>query len=821
MLSVTPKQCLEARFVFKNDRMMLILTGLVLAVFAGSMVQYGDRIMAFMGGETVAATQDDSYSVRAGSTQILDVLSNDKVKGPLVVLTRPSCGSVELMSNNRLSFASTPSCNGAVEFAYCVDAEGACEPNAVKINVISVNFAQSETETSPATPEPTPPPAVPVKTATVSNPAATIPTPSPPVPANTLSVATNQAPTPPPSVVPIDKGAVASNQAPPTPAPTTDAPEIATFAVEMSAPTLATPSSSELISPSVAVASIRQSAGVLNNASTTDQNIATQNSASIGQTASVGPSTFAAPSIGESSNISLGGAERVVTALTPAPSGLSASSDGGNIIVQLERGPEAMASLTPVLPLSASSETAPLAANPERSSFAPTVVAVAQAPTPAPDTKFSAAPNAGGPIALVALSRTPSRGAGAGESLNVILTEPGLQSFAAPSTPPAALAPASGAPSTVSVMARGPNAQETLAPLGAPAQSEVLGMRIARYNDPALGRSPFQVPITPTSHDRFTLGAMVIASQPVLSAGPQKFTRHDTTSRFISVGRVIDGTGQVASIAPLSAPSATLLSKPAISLAPAAQPPVLEVSLPVVPQVPVITAPAQNSTCDIALSGRARSGANIQLEIVAACKPNQMVTVSHSGIAFSVLTDAQGTANVQLPAMDANAEILVQFADQSSASTTVAVADMGDVMRAGVSWQASMNLDLSAIEFGAAIGSEGYISPATPRDYRTSRIKGGGYLVQLGDPSLARGALAEVYTLPVARNQQRGTIALSIVISDPENVCGQTISAKTVRTRDGRNAGIRNVRFAVPACGSVSSQIQLPGAIDDIRLAGR
>lgn len=787
--------------MFKNDRMMLILTGLVLAIFAGSMVQFGDRIMALMGGEPVAATQDDSYSVRAGSSQILDVLSNDKVKGPLVVLTRPSCGTVELMSNNRLSFASAPTCNGAVEFAYCVDADGSCEPNAVKINVISVNFAQSDTAapaTTPATPS-APEPA-PVNTATASTPPSATP------PANNATAASNQASALPP---------------PTAAAPNTDAPEIATFSVEMSPPTLAAPSVSELVSPSVAVASIRQSAGGLNSVSTTDQNIATQNSASIGQTASAGPSAFAAPSIGESSNIALGGGERVVASITPAPSGLSASSDGGNTIVQLERGPEAMALLTSVRPLSASSESAPLAANPERSAFAPTVVAAAQAPTPAPESQFSAVPNAGGPIALVALTRTPSREAGAGESLNVILTEPGLQSFAAPSAPPAALAPTSVAPSTVSVMARGPVVEETLPPLGAPAQSVVLGISIAHFNDPAIGRSPLQVPRASASHGRLTSDASVVASQPVLSAGPHKFTRHDTTSRFISVGRVIDGTSQVASFAPLLAPNATLFSTPAISLAPAGQPPVLEVSLPVVPDVPVITAPAQNSTCQIALSGRARSGASIQLEIVAACKPNQMVTISHAGIAFSVLTDAQGAAKVQLPAMEANAEIMVQFADQSRASTTVAVADIGNVVRAGVSWQASMNLDLSAIEFGAAFGTEGYISPATPRDYRTSRIKGGGYLVQLGDPSLERGALAEIYTLPVARNQQRGTIALSIAISDAESVCGQTILAKTVRTRDGGNAGIRNVRFTVPACGLVSGQIPLPGAIDDIRLAGR
>ncbi len=770
--------------MFKNDRMMLILTGLVLAIFAGSMVQYGDRIMALMGSETVAATQDDSYSVRAGSSQILDVLSNDEVKGPLVVLSRPSCGTVELTSNNRLSFLSTAECTGAVEFAYCVDDQGSCEPNAVKINVISVNFAQA------TTPETTP---------SANTPVANRPTPAP-SPANTPQQ-------------------VASAQ----PAPSTEAPEIANFSVEMAPPALASPSLSELVSPSVAVASIRQPTGGLNSASATDQNIATQNSASIGQTASAGPASFSAPGMGESSNISLGGGARVVASAPPvAPSVLQASNTSGNRIVQLERGPEALASVKTVPPLSATSESAPLAASPERSNFAPVVVAAVQAPSAAPDTKFAAAPNANGPIALIALNRTETRGAGAGESLNIILSEPGQQSFAAPTNAPAALVPAAGRPINVSVMARGPNVAESLTSPRPPAAIRPLNLSIAAIADPRILRSASIRPSAPAAGAALaSTGAKVVASQPSQTVAPNDFTRHDTISRFISVSRTTETTARMGNVPSLFAPNALAFSKPAVNLLPANPAPILQASLPTTPTPPIVNTPAQNSTCAIQLSAQARSGANIELEVSAACKPNQMVTIEHAGLAFSVLTDAQGVANVQLPAMEAQAEITARFADQSSGSTVVSVRDIEGVVRAGVSWQANMNLDLSAIEFGAAIGSEGYITPATPRDYRTSRIKGGGYLVQLGDPSLERGALAEVYTLPIARNQKRGTVALSIVIADPTSVCGQTINAKTVRTREGGNAGIRNVRFTVPNCGVTTSQINLVGAIDDIRIAGR
>ena len=763
--------------MFKNDRMMLILTGLILAIFAGSMVQYSDRILALMSGEDVVVTQDDSYSVRAGSSQILDVLSNDKVKGPIVVLTRPSCGTVEMTSNNRLSFSSNDDCNGAVEFAYCVDADGKCNPNAVNINVISVNFAQADT-TKPA------------EAAEASD---------------------------------IEQTQAAQIEPAVAPAPSTEAPAIKTFSVEMAPPALAAPSLTELVSPNVAVASIRRATTELNSASATDQNIATQNSASINQTASSGPTSFAAPAIGEASNISLGGSERVVASTLASPGNLQAITSGDSNIVQLERGPEALDSLQIAQVAPAAPNAPPLSASPEANADGPVFVASAQSDGPTPDTRFNAEPTNGGPIALIALNRTATRGNAAGESLNIILTEPGLQSFTAPAETPGVLAPASAQPSAVSILERGPNVGAQIIAPAALSISANQAPSLTTRGGPTFSSAQ---PVLPTpailSPPNAAIGARVVASQPNQTTAPSIIMRHDSISRFISVSQNVSNPDRMASFTALPAPGAQVFTRPSLDLSHAAKPQVLQASLPAVPVSPVISAPAQNSACQIALSATARSGANIALDITAACKPNQMVTIEHSGLAFSVLTDAQGAASVLLPAMETEAEVSVWFEDQSSSHTTVTVRDMDSIVRAGVTWQADMNLDLSAIEFGAAIGSEGHITPESPRDYRTSRIKGGGYLVQLGDPSLVGGAQAEVYTLPTARNQQRGTIAMSVVIRDVAPVCGQTISAKTVRTREDRSAGVRNVRFNVPSCNTmVSGSLALPSAIDDIRLAGR
>ncbi len=771
--------------MFKNDRMMMILTGLVLAIFAGSMVKYGDRVIAMMSGETAVATQDDSYSVRAGASQILDILSNDAVKGPIVVLTRPSCGAIEMSNNNRLSFSSDDTCVGEVEFAYCVDNEGKCDPNAVKINVISVVIAQANA-------------AGPDEADT----------------RETVEVLLTEEEQSELEMVSVRPNATTAEPS---------APEIESFAVEMAPPSLAAPSVTELVSPSVAVAAIRRSSSGLNSASSTDQNIATQNSASIGQTASASPMTFAAPIITESSNISLGGLELVVASQVAAPRGLDATGIEDSNIVQLERGPEALVALQIAQTAPTAPTTPPLAATPVGNGDAPIFVATAQTDSPTPDARFSAEPADGGPIALIALSRTATRGNAAGESLNIILSEPGLQSFSTPLTAPAALVVASARPSSVSILERGPNVGEPLLPPLALSFSADLAVARSVFSDRSITRNQFVLPSTAFKIAPFSaVGALVIASQPNQTTTPDTLIRKDILSRFISVSQTSNRPGSMAAVALLSAPGTLAFALPSLGLQPAGKPQILEASLPIAPETEVVTAPVQNSACEIALSANVERGANISLDIMAACKPNQMLTIEHSGLSFSVLTDAQGSVSVLIPAMESNAQISVRFEDQSTNSTTVLVRDIDTVERAGVSWQANMNLDLSAIEFGAAIGSEGHITPDTPRDYRASRVSGGGYLLQLGDPSLARGALAEVYTMPTTRSQQRGTIAMSIVIADIAPVCGQTIIAKTVRSRDNRSAGIRNVRFTVPSCNTiVSGPIALPGAIDDIRLAGR
>jgi len=584
----------------------------------------------------------------------------------------------------------------------------------------------------------------------------------------------------------------------------------------MSPPTLASPSISEAVSPSVAVASIRQPTGGLTQSTSVDQNISTQNSASVAQTATAAPTVFGAPDMGETNNIMLGSSGQRIATNAPTSLQPTASSNDSAVAVA-EHGPEALASLSAARIVPASTERAPLSTNPERTSFNPDNAQNTQTAAAEPDARFNATPIDTGPIALVALNPVTS-GNASGESLNVFLSEPGLQSFASQPATPSALAPAAPGPVSITVLERAPNVAEAALPprpIGGESTASVFySTASAQGFSHARGQAPS---LSGSAHARLFPHNTTTASQVQVSVASE-VTRKDIMSPYITLSHATDIGGRSPALQGLAMANATT-SLPNISLTPPSstggasiqqarlEPPVQTLSS---------TRPAQNSTCNIDLSAERARGSNIAVSVSAPCKPAQMVTFEHAGLAFSMLTDQQGTANVVIPALETNAEISVMFTDGSQATTGVAIPDIDGVMRVGLTWENGMNLDLQANEFG----STSLVNAQSPRDYRSARLQGGGYMMLLGDPSLAGGKQAEVYSIPIAR-QQRGTIALSVVLDNPDTVCGRSILAKTVRSRTGQTARMSSIRFTVPACGTVDSQIILPGAVSNIRLAGR
>ena len=122
-----------------EDNMMPILTGLVFAVVLGTTVQNSDDLMKAFGAADQMQATDDVFFVRSGTNANLDVLANDAVQNAvsipqIQIVANPTCG--ELVSDaNGLTYINSESCEGAVQFTYCLSQDQSCEAAQVSLNV--------------------------------------------------------------------------------------------------------------------------------------------------------------------------------------------------------------------------------------------------------------------------------------------------------------------------------------------------------------------------------------------------------------------------------------------------------------------------------------------------------------------------------------------------------------------------------------------------------------------------------------------------------------------------------------------------------------
>jgi len=122
-----------------DDRLMVVLTAVVLVVAIGTMAQRSEFIMAAFGSVDEYEAVDDAFTVRAGRTQPLDVLSNDinAQEGDadrILIVQQPVCGTAR-RSGGRIEYFNSDACGGRMVFTYCVIQGDTCPSAQVVLNV--------------------------------------------------------------------------------------------------------------------------------------------------------------------------------------------------------------------------------------------------------------------------------------------------------------------------------------------------------------------------------------------------------------------------------------------------------------------------------------------------------------------------------------------------------------------------------------------------------------------------------------------------------------------------------------------------------------
>lgn len=112
-----------------DDRMMTILTGVVLTIALGAVAQRGDLFGDF-GMATAYVPRDDVVTVSSEGAYLIDVTANDEGAQPgdgnrILITESPRCGVV-YRHQGAIAFEGAEACGGTQSMRYCVASGDEC-----------------------------------------------------------------------------------------------------------------------------------------------------------------------------------------------------------------------------------------------------------------------------------------------------------------------------------------------------------------------------------------------------------------------------------------------------------------------------------------------------------------------------------------------------------------------------------------------------------------------------------------------------------------------------------------------------------------------
>jgi len=229
----------------------------------------------------------------------------------------------------------------------------------------------------------------------------------------------------------------------------------------------------------------------------------------------------------------------------------------------------------------------------------------------------------------------------------------------------------------------------------------------------------------------------------------------------------------------------------------------------------------ETANCDPALSLTPAGFAMVTLSYDAPCAPNATVAVLHEEMLFEMVTDANGSLVVDVPALSEEALFGVEDADGEAVFAITGVPEIGMYDRVAVQWQGQGDVQLHALEFGATYGETGHVWAAATGDRVDAAAGSSGFMTQLGDGDAMIGHFADVYTFPSGLSTISGDIALSVEIEVTANNCNRAVKAQTMQVNPIGRPVTEYLSLNLPGCEAIGEFLVLNNLFEDLTLASR
>ncbi len=241
--------------------------------------------------------------------------------------------------------------------------------------------------------------------------------------------------------------------------------------------------------------------------------------------------------------------------------------------------------------------------------------------------------------------------------------------------------------------------------------------------------------------------------------------------------------------------------------------------------VPCTTPPAMTLEVD--------NAAETIVGVDAPCHAATVADLSYSGLRLAVPLDGNGRGVVRVQGFEPNSPALLTFGDGSSIDFDLPFKNVDRISRVALAWDAPVELELNALEYGAAPGTPGHVRPGLARSFDEVRRSGGGYLT-VWHPVGGHGQSVQIYSWYHRNGETAGVIKLLLdfVSRDRDRLaatCGDGPAAApqfvVLRSDAGRPERPVIRQLAPLDCGRVAQQGRdnrlISGALDDLVIMSR
>ncbi len=223
--------------------------------------------------------------------------------------------------------------------------------------------------------------------------------------------------------------------------------------------------------------------------------------------------------------------------------------------------------------------------------------------------------------------------------------------------------------------------------------------------------------------------------------------------------------------------------------------------------------------CDPSMELETIAAAMVRVVVDAQCLPNERVTLEHSGMSFTEATDAEGMLDITVPALAEEAQITATFRDGHAVFASTMVNSLAFYDRAVIQSDSESAITLHALEYGAGYSDTGHIWSGAAGGIENAATGKGGFLITLGDSTMDKARIAEVYTFPTGIARDDGLVELSVEIEVTEYNCARALNAEAFQIGASGGLTVQSLDLTMPDCDAIGDFLVLKNLVNDLKVA--